>query len=44
MKPTAYLDATIPSFYFEDRPGTIIRDSHEITVEFWDPRRFGYDR
>ena len=43
MKPTVYLDATIPSFYFEDRPGTIIQAWHEITVEFWDRGRFDYD-
>ena len=35
MKPTIYLDATISSFYFEDRQGTIIQAWHEITVEFW---------
>lgn len=43
MKPTVYLDATIPSFYFEDRPGTIIRAWREITVDFWDRARFQYD-
>ncbi len=43
MKPTVYLDATIPSFYFEDRPGTIIQAWHEITVDFWDAVRFNYD-
>lgn len=41
--PTVYLDATIPSFYFEDRSGTIIQAWHEITVQFWDKARFGYD-
>lgn len=35
MKPSVYLDATIPSFYYEDRPGTIIQAWHEITLEFW---------
>ena len=34
MKPTVYLDATIPSFYFEVRPGAIMQAWHEITVEF----------
>lgn len=43
MKPTVYLDATIPSFYFEDRPGTIIQAWHEITLEFWDRARFDYE-
>jgi predicted nucleic acid-binding protein len=35
MKPTVYLDATIPSFYYEDRPGTILQAWRDITVEFW---------
>lgn len=35
MKPTVYLDATIPSFYYEDRPGIILQAWREITVEFW---------
>ncbi len=35
MKPTVYLDATIPSFYYEDRPGTILQAWREITVAFW---------
>ena len=38
MNPTVYLDATIPSFYYEDRPGIIIQAWHEITVEFWTRR------
>jgi hypothetical protein len=36
MKPTIYLDASIPSFYYEDRPGTIIQAWREITVAFWE--------
>jgi hypothetical protein len=43
MKPTVYLDATIPSFYFEDRAGTITQAWREITVEFWDKARERYD-
>lgn len=43
MKPTVYLDATIPSFYYEERPGTIMQAWREITVEFWDHARSGYD-
>jgi predicted nucleic acid-binding protein len=43
MNPTVYLDATIPSFYYEDRPGTVIQAWHEITVEFWDQARSHYD-
>ena len=35
MKPSAYLDATIPSFYYEVRPETILKAWREITVEFW---------
>ncbi len=42
MKPTVYLDATIPSFYYEDRPGTVIQAWREITVEFWDQARHHY--
>jgi len=43
MLPTVYLDATIPTFYYEDRPGTIIRAWREITVEFWDRARPNYE-
>lgn len=43
MKSTVYLDATIPSFYFEDRPGTIIQAWREITLEFWDLARSQFD-
>jgi hypothetical protein len=43
MKPTVYLDATIPSFYYEDRPGTIMQAWREITVEFWDQARENYE-
>ncbi len=25
MQPTVYLDATIPSFYYEERPGTVMQ-------------------
>jgi hypothetical protein len=43
MKSTVYLDATIPSFYFEDRPGNILQAWREITVEFWDRARDHYE-
>ena len=43
MKPTIYVDATIPSFYFEDRPGTILQAWREITVEFWERARDRYE-
>lgn len=43
MKPIVYLDATIPSFYFEDRPGTIIQAWRELTVEFWKNAALRYD-
>jgi hypothetical protein len=43
MKPTVYLDATIPSFYYEDRPGTIVQAWREITTEFWDQAREHYE-
>jgi hypothetical protein len=43
MKPTVYLDATIPSFYYEDRPGTIMQAWREITVDFWETARDRYE-
>ena len=43
MKPSIYLDATIPSFFFEDRPGNIIQAWREITIEFWDRVRPQFD-
>ena len=43
MKPTVYLDATIPSFYYEDRPGTVMQAWREITVAFWDQVRDRYE-
>ena len=36
MKASVYLDATIPSFYYEERKGTIIQAWREITIQFWD--------
>src|SRR5437870_3771995 len=43
MKPTVYLDATIPSFYYEDRPGTVMQAWREITVAYWDDARDRYE-
>ncbi len=43
MKPSVYLDATIPSFYHEERPGTVIQAWRDITVEFWDQARDRYE-
>jgi hypothetical protein len=43
MKPTVYIDATIPSFYYEDQTGTIIQAWREITTQFWDDARQHYD-
>jgi hypothetical protein len=34
--PTVYLDVTIPSFYYEDRPAIILQAWREITAQFWD--------
>lgn len=34
--PTVYLDATIPSFYYEDRPAIILQAWREIPVQFRD--------
>jgi tetratricopeptide (TPR) repeat protein len=36
MTTAVYLDATIPSFYYEERPGTILQAWREITVAFWE--------
>ena len=36
MATAVYLDATIPSFYYEERPGTILAAWREITVAFWE--------
>ena len=43
MKPTVYLDATIPSFYYEERSGIIMQAWREITVQFWDNAYRLYD-
>jgi predicted nucleic acid-binding protein len=43
MNPSVYLDATIPSFYYEDRPGAVMQAWREITVEFWDQARGRYE-
>jgi hypothetical protein len=40
---SVYLDATIPSFYYEDRPGTVMQAWREITVQFWDEARDRYE-
>ena len=38
MQPTVCLHATIPSFYYEDRPGTIIQAWRDFTVALWEQR------
>ena len=43
MNPSVYLDATIPSFYYEERPGTILRAWREITLAFWEHARDHYE-
>jgi predicted nucleic acid-binding protein len=43
MRPSVYLDATIPSFYYEDRPGTVMQAWREATVEFWEHARGRYE-
>jgi hypothetical protein len=35
IKPTVYLDATIPSFYYEGRPGTILQAWREILAAYY---------
>ena len=39
MKATVYVDATIPSFYFDERPDPIVRAWRLLTREFWDAHR-----
>ena len=43
MNPSVYVDATIPSFYYEDRPGAVMQAWREITIEFWDQARNRYE-
>jgi len=43
MATAVYLDATIPSFYYEERPGTILEAWREITVTFWEYAAGRYD-
>ena len=43
MKPSVYLDATIPSFYWEHRPGTVLQAWREITVECWERAQTSYE-
>ena len=43
MNPTVYVDATIPSFCFEELPATILQAWREITVAFWDYARGRYE-
>ena len=35
MKPSIYLDARIPSFCYEDRPGAVMQAWREITVAWY---------
>ena len=37
------MDATIPSFYYEQRPETILQAWRKITVEFWHYARDRYE-
>ena len=41
MKKSVYLDSTIFSFYYDDRPGSIHRQ--KITVDWWKTQRQYYD-
>jgi hypothetical protein len=40
--PTVYLDATIPSFYYEEREDPLLQVWKGITVQFWDSARYDY--
>jgi predicted nucleic acid-binding protein len=41
MKRSVYLDSTIFSFYYDDRPGSLHRK--EITMDWWETQRQYYD-
>lgn len=43
MKPTVYLDATIPSYYYEHRRGSVNQAWRQITAEFWESGRHDYE-
>lgn len=43
MTSSVYLDATIPSFYYEDRPGAILQAWRELTGQFWQAAPGRYD-
>jgi hypothetical protein len=41
MKPAVYIDSTIPSLYFDERPASAYR--HEQTRLWWDTQRHNFD-
>ena len=43
MTIPVYLDATIPSFYFDSREGTVIQAWREITMAFWEYAESRYE-
>jgi predicted nucleic acid-binding protein len=43
MKPTVYLETTIPSFYYEDRADIAAVARREWTRQWWDERRQEYE-
>jgi len=43
MRPRVYIETTIPSFYYEDRPEAFAVARREWTRTWWDKRSHLYD-
>lgn len=43
MRPTVYLDATIPSYWLPQGPDPVVRARHVITRRWWDEERIRFD-
>ena len=43
MKPRVYVETTIPSFYYEQRPEASMVARRDWTREWWDAYRMNYD-
>ena len=43
MKPSVYIETTIPSFYFESRPEPEMVARRQWTRDWWDNHRSNYE-
>lgn len=43
MKPTVYIETTIPSYYYNSRPDAELKVLSKWTREWWDDRRHEYN-